>query len=232
MNNIIAWGVHLLTSLGVVAGLLALLAVLSNQIEEAFLWLMLAFFIDGIDGPLARKFGVTEFTPDIQGDVLDNIVDYLNYVFVPSLMMYQFNMVPDQLKFFTAACILVVSCFTFANKQLKTEDNYFQGFPAVWNVAIFYLYVLNTSEMVNFLILMGLSLLTFVPIKYIHPFRVKEWRSITLGVTLLWGLASLILLLADQFIYLEVVFWLWVVSSIYFAFISFKESNVRKSFNI
>ena len=81
MNNIIAWGVHLLTSLGVVAGLLALLAVLSNQIEEAFLWLMLAFFIDGIDGPLARKFGVTEFTPDIQGDVLDNIVDYLNYVF-------------------------------------------------------------------------------------------------------------------------------------------------------
>ena len=230
MNNIIAWGVHLLTSLGVVAGLLALLAVLSNQIEEAFLWLMLAFFIDGIDGPLARKFGVTEFTPDIQGDVLDNIVDYLNYVFVPVLIIYQFNMVPDQIKFFTAACILVVSCFTFANTKLKTEDNYFQGFPAVWNLAVFYLYIINTSEIVNSFILIGLSILTFVPIKYIHPFRVKEWRPFTLLVTLLWGISSLFLLLGNQLIYIDIIFWLWVISSFYFMFISIRQSKKDKFF--
>ncbi len=229
MNNIISWGIHFLSSLGAVVGFLALLAVWSNQIEEAFLWLMLAFFIDGIDGPLARKFKVKQFTSDIEGDVLDHIVDYLNYVFVPVIIMYQFNMVPDQIKVFTAACILVVSCFTFSNKKLKTKDNYFQGFPAVWNVVMFYLYILNTSEVVNLLILLGLSILTFVPIKFIHPFRVEEGRLVTLVVTILWGLASLVLLLGDHFTHLlDVIFWLWVISSIYFALISFKESKFFK----
>lgn len=231
MNKLFALFIHLLTSLGIVAGFFALLSVLSDEIVEAFLWLCLAFFIDGVDGPLARRFKVKEVSPNIKGEVLDNIVDYFNYVIVPTLIIYQFDMVPQSSELLIIPIILIASCYTFANSNLKTLDNYFIGFPALWNVVVFYIYILNTSQIFNLLILIIFCLLTFVPFKYVHPFRVQNWRPLTLGLTILWGMSSLILLLRGETNqYLEIVYWLWGVISIYFLLISFKRSFFKRKY--
>ncbi len=231
MNKLFALFIHLLTSLGIVAGFFALLSVLSDEIVEAFLWLCLAFFIDGVDGPLARRFKVKEVSPNIKGEVLDNIVDYFNYVIVPTLIIYQFDMVPQSSELLIIPIILIASCYTFANSNLKTVDNYFIGFPALWNVVVFYIYILNTSQIFNLLILIIFCLLTFVPFKYVHPFRVQNWRPLTLGLTILWGMSSLILLLRGETNqYLEIVYWLWGVISIYFLLISFKRSFFKRKY--
>tara|TARA_B100001179_G_scaffold58328_1_gene40115 strand:+ start:387 stop:1085 length:699 start_codon:yes stop_codon:yes gene_type:complete len=231
LNKLFALFIHLLTSLGIVAGFFALLSVLSDEIVEAFLWLCLAFFIDGVDGPLARRFKVKEVSPNIKGEVLDNIVDYFNYVIVPTLIIYQFDMVPQSSELLIIPIILIASCYTFANSNLKTVDNYFIGFPALWNVVVFYIYILNTSQIFNLLILIIFCLLTFVPFKYVHPFRVQNWRPLTLGLTILWGMSSLILLLRGETNqYLEIVYWLWGVISIYFLLISFKRSFFKRKY--
>jgi len=231
LNKLFALFIHLLTSLGIVAGFFALLSVLSDEIVEAFLWLCLAFFIDGVDGPLARRFKVKEVSPNIKGEVLDNIVDYFNYVIVPTLIIYQFDMVPQSSELLIIPIILIASCYTFANSNLKTLDNYFIGFPALWNVVVFYIYILNTSQIFNLLILIIFCLLTFVPFKYVHPFRVQNWRPLTLGLTILWGMSSLILLLRGETNqYLEIVYWLWGVISIYFLLISFKRSFFKRKY--
>ena len=231
MNKLFALFIHLLTSLGIVAGFFALLSVLSDEIVEAFLWLCLAFFIDGVDGPLARRFKVKEVSPNIKGEVLDNIVDYFNYVIVPTLIIYQFDMVPQSSELLIIPFILIASCYTFANSNLKTLDNYFIGFPALWNVVVFYIYILSTSQIFNLLILIIFCLLTFVPFKYVHPFRVQNWRPLTLVLTILWGMSSLILLLRGETNqYLEIVYWLWGVISIYFLLISLKKSFFKRKY--
>ncbi len=231
MNKLFAFLIHLLTSFGIVAGFFALLSVLSDEIVEAFLWLGLAFFIDGVDGPLARRFKVKEVSPNIKGEVLDNIVDYFNYVIVPTLIIYQFDMVPQYSELLIITVILIVSCYTFANSNLKTLDNYFIGFPAIWNVVVLYIYILDTSQIFNLLILIIFSFLTFVPLKYVHPFRVQNWRPLTLVMTFLWGMSSLTLLFkGDTNKYLEIVYWLWGVISIYFLLISLKKSFFKRKY--
>ena len=231
MNKLFAFLIHLLTSFGIVAGFFALLSVLSDEIVEAFLWLGLAFFIDGVDGPLARRFKVKEVAPNIKGEVLDNIVDYFNYVIVPTLIIYQFDMVPQYSELLIIPVILIVSCYTFANSNLKTLDNYFIGFPAIWNVVVLYIYILDTSQIFNLLILIIFSFLTFVPLKYVHPFRVQNWRSLTLVMTFLWAILSLTLLLRDETNkYLEIVYWLWGDISIYFLLISLKKSFFKRKY--
>jgi len=231
LNKLFAFLIHLLTSFGIVAGFFALLSVLSDEIVEAFLWLGLAFFIDGVDGPLARRFKVKEVAPNIKGEVLDNIVDYFNYVIVPTLIIYQFDMVPQYSELLIIPVILIVSCYTFANSNLKTLDSYFIGFPAIWNVVVFYIYILDTSQIFNLLILIIFSFLTFVPLKYVHPFRVQNWRSLTLVMTFLWAMLSLTLLLRDETNkYLEIVYWLWGVISIYFLLISLKKSFFKRKY--
>ena len=138
-----AYLVHLFTALGVVFGFLALLATVNLEIPEAFLWLALALFVDGVDGTLARAANVKENTPYIDGAILDNIIDYLNYVVVPVFIFYTLNMVPEPFLLLSSAAILLVSCFTFINTETKTEDFYFSGFPANWNIVILYFYILD-----------------------------------------------------------------------------------------
>ena len=140
-------------------------------------------------------------------------------------------MVPQSSELLIIPIILIASCYTFANSNLKTVDNYFIGFPALWNVVVFYIYILNTSQIFNLLILIIFCLLTFVPFKYVHPFRVQNWRPLTLGLTILWGMSSLILLLRGETNqYLEIVYWLWGVISIYFLLISFKRSFFKRKY--
>lgn len=202
----IAWSVHAFTTFGIVAGFLALVAVLKNDAFTAFVWLGVALFVDGVDGSLARKARVTEYTPNFDGASLDLVIDYFTYVAVPALMIYWFNMVP--LDFFfsgstwsliAAVMIMAVSCYTFANVGMKSSDYYFVGFPAIWNIVVLYFYLLDTGAIVNFITVLALSILTFIPVKFVHPLRVTHWRSITIPMTVLWAAMTLSLIIAKKF---------------------------------
>ena len=167
-----AYLVHLFTVSGIVFSFIALLYAIDKNLPMVFFYLALALFVDGIDGSLARKVNVKKYTPLINGEILDNIIDFLNYVFIPAFVVYWFEFVPKGLEILMASLILVVSCYTFANNNVKTSDFYFSGFPALWNVVILYFYLLDTSHLVNLIVIILLTILTFIPFKYLHPFRV------------------------------------------------------------
>jgi phosphatidylcholine synthase len=228
----IAWAVHAFTTCGIVAGFLALVAVLKGDAVAAFVWLGVALFVDGIDGSLARKARVREYTPNFDGGALDLVIDYFTYVAVPALMVYWFNMVPVPFWFDTstwsliaAVTIMAVSCYTFANVGMKSFDYYFVGFPAIWNVVVLYFYVLGTGWVANFITIAVLSVLTFVPVKFVHPLRVTHWREFTIPITVLWAAMTLSLVISSKdkgptdTIY-AVQLWTWIAASLYFALIS------------
>jgi len=210
--------VHLFTVSGVVFSFLALIASIEQNLPLVFFYLALALFVDGIDGSLARKVDVKEHTPNINGEILDNIIDYLNYVFVPAFIIYWLGLVPSGMELILSVFILIVSCYTFANNNIKTSDFYFSGFPALWNVVIIYFYILETEPFTNLLIICTLSILTFIPIKYLHPFRVKHLRRLSLFVLLIWMLTTIIIVYFDYLnkTLLDVTFLFWIIANLYF----------------
>ncbi len=228
----IAWSVHAFTASGIVAGFLALVSVLKNDPVQAFMWLGVALFVDGIDGSLARKARVTEYTPNFDGASLDLVIDYFTYVAVPALMIYWFNMVPVPFLFspetwslIAAVIVMATSLYTFANVGMKSFDYYFVGFPAIWNVVVLYFYLLNTGWLVNGITVVALAILTFIPVKFVHPLRVTHYRSITIPMTVIWAAMTLALIVGhrtndqpDVISKLEMV--LFGASSLYFAGIS------------
>jgi phosphatidylcholine synthase len=230
-DKIAAWAVHGFTASGAVLGFLAIISILNNDLVGAFLWLGLALLIDGIDGTLARKIGVSDKTPNIDGSTLDNVIDYLNYVIIPALMIYWFQMVPNGWEIILPAGMFAVSLYTFANMNMKTNDYYFSGFPAVWNIVVLYFYILNTHSIINVIVILLLFILTFVPIKFVHPLRVKKIRNLTIFCTILWSATTLKLVTTDAntnlFVDQKIVLLIWVVCSIYFVTIcgtrSFKD---------
>jgi phosphatidylcholine synthase len=220
-----AWAVHTFTASGIVLGFLALLAILDGDKIAVFIWLGLALFVDGIDGTLARRARVHEVTPDFDGTTLDNVIDYFNYVAVPAMMIYWFHFVPDGWATAAAAAIMASSLYTFANLGMKSHDYYFVGFPALWNVVVLYFHVMQSGPWTNLIVIGILCVLTFVPWKYVHPFRVRDWRSVTVPVTVLWAATSfrLVLIDPDDSKAREaspIIFWLWVGASCYFAVLS------------
>ena len=230
-DKIAAWAVHGFTASGAVLGFLAIISILNNDLVGAFLWLGLALLIDGIDGSLARKIGVLDKTPNIDGSTLDNVIDYLNYVIIPALMIYWFQMVPNGWEIILPAGMFAVSLYTFANMNMKTNDYYFSGFPAVWNIVVLYFYILNTHPIINVIIILLLFIFTFIPIKFVHPLRVKKIRNLTIFCTVLWSATTLKLVTTNPDINLfaeqKIVLLIWIVCSIYFATIcgtrSFKD---------
>ena len=230
-DKIAAWAVHGFTASGAVLGFLAIISILNNDLVGAFLWLGLALLIDGIDGALARKIGVLDKTPNIDGSTLDNVIDYLNYVIIPALMIYWFQMVPNGWEIILPSGMFAVSLYTFANMNMKTNDYYFSGFPAVWNIVVLYFYILNTHPIINVVTILLLFILTFIPIKFVHPLRVKKIRNLTIFCTILWSATTLKLVTTNPDINLfteqKIVLLIWIVCSIYFATIcgtrSFKD---------
>lgn len=230
-DKIAAWAVHGFTASGAVLGFLAIISILNNDLVGAFLWLGLALLIDGIDGSLARKIGVLDKTPNIDGSTLDNVIDYLNYVIIPALMIYWFQMVPNGWEIILPAGMFAVSLYTFANMNMKTNDYYFSGFPAVWNIVVLYFYILNTHPIINVIIILLLFIFTFIPIKFVHPLRVKKIRNLTIFCTVLWSATTLKLVTTNPDINLfaeqKIVLLIWIACSIYFATIcgtrSFKD---------
>ena len=171
------WMTHLVTASSAVWGLLAILAITNGAWIEAFWWMAVAVAIDSFDGALARRVDVKKVLPQIDGALLDNIVDYLNYVFVPAYFLYATNLLPARFAVLGAALILLASAYQFSQSDAKTEDHYFKGFPSYWNVMVFYMFMLGTGPWLNLGITVLLCVLVFVPIKYIYPSRTRCSRG-------------------------------------------------------
>jgi phosphatidylcholine synthase len=189
--SLAAAGVHVFTALGAVCGLLAALAAFDGAWQRMFAWLGFALLIDGIDGSFARLARADERLPRFSGERLDLVIDYVTYVFVPALALVHAGFLNGTLGLVFAALILLSSLFHFADLASKGEDYSFVGFPAVWNVVAFYIFVLATPPWVTYLIVSSGVVLTFAPMRWVHPLRVARLRLATLMVTLIWAVAAI-----------------------------------------
>ncbi|MDP1545480.1 MAG: CDP-alcohol phosphatidyltransferase family protein [Anaerolineales bacterium] len=182
-----AWGVHLFTATGAIWGLLAILAIFEEDYRMMIVWMIVAMLVDGFDGMLARWADVKKYASGLDGALLDNILDYLNYVLVPVIFIVKTDYLPAPVKFFTACLILLTSAYQFTQTDAKTDDHHFKGFPSYWNVAALYMLLMNLPPWVNFGFLMLFNIMVFIPVKYIYPSRNNTLRGLTLVLTYLYG---------------------------------------------
>ncbi|MGA9582841.1 MAG: CDP-alcohol phosphatidyltransferase family protein [Allosphingosinicella sp.] len=189
-----AWLVHLFTASGVVLAFLALEAIARDEWRLALIWLLAALAVDGVDGTLARWARVKEHVARIDGEAFDLIVDYLNYVFVPAIFIVRAGLVPEALSLPLAAAILLSSVYVFVRRDMKTPDNYFRGFPALWNVVALYLFVAQPGAAIGAAVVAILAISSFAPIRFVHPFRVSDFQPWLRIVALFWAVATLALL--------------------------------------
>jgi len=181
-----AWSVHLLTASGAVIGVLALLAVGQGNFSRAALLMLVALAIDSVDGTLARASRVAEVVPGIDGRRLDDLVDYLNYVIVPAVFMVASGALPG---WGWAVFPVLASAYGFSQREAKTEDNFFLGFPSYWNVVAIYLWQLGLPPVLSAALVTALAVAVFIPFKYVYPSRTHAlWRTTYAGATL-WLLA-------------------------------------------
>ena len=206
-----AWAVHAYTASGAVVAFGATLAIFDAQYRTAFLLLAAATAIDATDGVLARLARVTEATPGFDGARLDDIVDYLTFVFVPVLLLYCAGDLPAGWGGAVAALVLLSSAYGFAAGDAKTSDNFFTGFPSYWNIVALYLHAARLTPSGNALIVLTLCGLVFVRVGYVYPTRTPVLRGLTLALCALWGLmiVGIILMLPD-------VPGAWLLGSLFF----------------
>ena len=191
---LLAWLAHLYTASGLLLAFLAALAVIHHDYRTAFFWLALQVIVDATDGPFARAVRVSERTPWFNGAKLDDIVDYLTYVFVPALFVWDAQIVPPAWTLLIAAAMLLSSGYGFNRTDAKTPDHFFTGFPSYWNIVVFYLLVFGWSRPLNAAILLVLAFLVFVPIRYIYPSRTPVLPLPTNVLGALWGVQVLTML--------------------------------------
>jgi phosphatidylcholine synthase len=192
IGRLAAFGVHAFTALGAAFGFQALAESAAHHWEAAFGWLGAALVVDALDGPMARRLAVAKRLPRFSGERLDLIIDYLNYVVVPAYMIYEARLVPPHLASAAAIIILVSSLFHFVDQQSKTEDGFFVGFPALWNVVALYLFIFPLPPTPAFAVVSLLALLTFLPAKWVHPLRSRLMRPVTICVLIAWGIAAVL----------------------------------------
>lgn len=181
-----ALAVHLFTATGAVLAMLAMLAAADQKWDMMFLWLVVAFFVDGIDGPLARKFNVKTNAPQIDGVLLDLIIDYLTYVFIPAFALFKSGLLPNWTGWVVIILITFASALYFADTRMKTKDNSFSGFPGCWNMVVLVLFALQPNYWLMLALVVALSITMFVPLKFVHPVRTERWRALTLPIALAW----------------------------------------------
>src|SRR5258705_10909281 len=168
-----AFAVHVATAAGAALALAALIYAVRGQWPAMFLCLGIALIVDGVDGSIARWLKVAEVLPRWSGDVLDLVVDFVTYVFVPAYAIAAGGLLPETAGVVAGIVIVVTGAIYFADRQMKTADHYFRGFPTLWNAAAFYLFLLRPDPWIGFLAVIVLAVLTFVPFKFVHPFRVR-----------------------------------------------------------
>jgi phosphatidylcholine synthase len=222
--HVMAYGVHVFTALGAALGFLALEAVIRGDLTLAFWWLGVAMVVDAADGPMARRLNVTETASRYDGATLDLVVDFITYVFVPAAMLFRPEVMAQPWGIVGGLVITLGSALYFADVTMKTDDWWFRGFPAVWNGVVFYLVVFAPPTIVSMAIILVLAALMFLPVIFVHPFRVKSWRRITMVVLAAWTVAVVAALLQK----LQPALWVKAVlllSAFYFIFLGWLRSR-------
>ncbi|MFN3294343.1 MAG: CDP-alcohol phosphatidyltransferase family protein [Gemmobacter sp.] len=181
-----AYSVHLLTATGAVWSMLAMLAAVQGDWDMMFLWLVVAFVVDGVDGPLARRYGVKTRAPLIDGVLLDLIIDYLTYVFIPAYALFASGLLPGWTGWVAIIVITFASALYFADTRMKTKDNSFAGFPACWNMVALVIFALKPDFWITLGLVVVLALTMFTRFKFVHPVRTERWRAVTLPMALAW----------------------------------------------
>lgn len=180
--------VHLLTASGAVWAMLAMLEAVQGAWSLMFLWLVVALIVDGIDGPLARRYDVRRHWSTIDGVLMDLIIDYLTYVFVPAYALFASGLLPGWTGWTAIIIITFTSAIYFADTRMKTTDYSFSGFPSCWNMVVLVLFALKPDQWVILLLVSILAAAMFLPVKFIHPVRTERWRAVSLPMTLGWCL--------------------------------------------
>ena len=194
----LVFAVHIFTASGAALGLLALLAAVKLNWTLTFAFLGAALFVDGIDGAIARRLKVAERLPRWSGDTLDLVVDFVTYVFVPAYLVAIGGLLPPLTALPLAVLICIVGALYFADRRMKTSDNYFRGFPAVWNAPVFYLFLLRPDPWISAAVIIALAVLTFVPIPFVHPFRVRRLRAFNALLIVAWAVLAAVALIHDM----------------------------------
>ena len=193
LRTAFAWGVHLYTALGAPLGVWAVFSAFEGNFPLAWYLMAATVFIDSTDGALARAVRVWDVLPWVDGRRLDDIVDYFGWVIVPVILLVQASLLPA----WAAAAPLIASGYGFAQTQAKTDDDYFLGFPSYWSLIGFYLYVFDTPQTFNAALILLLSVLVFVPIRFPYPTKTRPFRPLTLACGGTWGVMMLVLLLTQ-----------------------------------
>ena len=181
-----AYMVHMLTATGAVFAMLALLEAAKGDWAMMFVWLMVAFAVDGFDGPLARATEVKVNAARLDGTILDTIIDYLTYVIIPAFALFQSGLLPGWTGWVAIIAITFLSAIYFADTRMKTSDYSFSGFPACWNMVVIVLFAIKPDFWISLIIVLALAVAMLLPIKFVHPFRTERWRAVTLPVAFAW----------------------------------------------
>ncbi|MBV0891304.1 CDP-alcohol phosphatidyltransferase family protein [Paracoccus sp. Z118] len=181
-----ALSVHLLTATGAVLALLAILAAVQGRWSAMFIWLIAAMIVDGIDGPLARRYGVKANWPTLDGVVMDLMIDYMTWIFIPAFALFQSGLLPGWTGWVCAIAIVYGSIIYMADTRMKTRDNSFAGFPACWNMLVLVLFALKPAHWVIVVVVIVLTIAMFLPVKFIHPVRTERWREVSLPMMAAW----------------------------------------------
>lgn len=178
--------VHLLTATGAVLSMLAMLAAVEGDWPRMFFWLLIALIVDGIDGPLARLYQVKKHWPTYDGVLMDLIIDFLTYVFIPAFALFHSGLLPGWTGWFAIIAITYGSVLYFVDTRMKTRDFSFAGFPGCWNMVVLVLFALHPPIWLSLMVVVALTITMFTNVKFIHPMRTKRWRSISLPMTAGW----------------------------------------------
>ena len=190
--------VHILTASGAALALLALDAAVERRWSAMFAWLSAALLVDAADGPLARYFRIADTLPRWSGETLDLVVDFATYVLVPAYAIAASGLIAAPLDTAAGIAIVTTGALYFADRRMKTHDNYFRGFPAVWNCIAFYLLLLRPPSALAAACVAVLAALTFVPLPFVHPLRVRRLRPLTLALLALWAALGFVALVRDM----------------------------------
>ncbi|PXW84228.1 phosphatidylcholine synthase [Ruegeria sp. P4] len=220
-----ALSVHLLTATGAVFAMLAMLAAVDAKWDLMYLWLVVAFAVDGVDGPLARHYDVKRNAPQFDGVLLDLIIDYLTYVFIPAFALFKSDLMSGWTGWAAIIVITFTSAMYFADTRMKTKDNSFSGFPGCWNMLVLVIFALEPNHWVSLGLVTLLSATQFLPLKFIHPVRTERWRVISLPIALVWtALAGWTAWV--QFAPGQLVHWALLVTSVYLLFVGIAQQII------